>query len=296
MDEGHMKPANEAAGGQPAAQQLTILPARLSDEDAAALASAVALLEHESLAARITHALGQGVASAGSLVPLGARRIAERAASIALERAVAVAISSLGRGDEPPRTRFHKSLAAASGAAGGAFGLAALPLELPVSTILIMRSIADVARSQGEDLAAPETALACVEVFALGGRTSLDDQMDSAYFSMRVMLASSVTEAVRHISRHGVAAPGAPALVRLVSQVAGRFGVAVSQKLAAQSVPIVGAIGGAAINYAFADHFTTLARGHFTVRRLERAYGADFVREEYERLAARRKRGSAFAA
>jgi hypothetical protein len=31
-----------------------------------------------------------------------------------------------------------------------------------------------------------------------------------------------------------------------------------------------------------------VARGHFTVRRLERAYGKDAVRTEYERLAEHR--------
>jgi hypothetical protein len=33
----------------------------------------------------------------------------------------------------------------------------------------MLRSIADIARSEGEDLADPETALVCAELFALGG-------------------------------------------------------------------------------------------------------------------------------
>lgn len=73
-------------------------------------------------------------------------------------------------------------------------------------------------------------------------------------------------------------------ILRLVSQVATRFGVVVSQKIAAQAVPLVGAAGGGAVNYAFIDHFQTIAQGHFTVRRLERIYGADVVRAEYDRL------------
>ena len=48
-------------------------------------------------------------------------------------------------------TRLHKALATASGAAGGAFGLIALPVELPLSTIIMMRSIAEIARSEGEE-------------------------------------------------------------------------------------------------------------------------------------------------
>ena len=47
-------------------------------------------------------------------------------------------------------------------------------------------------------------------------------------------------------------------------------------------MPIVGAVGGGAINLVFIDHFQEVAHGHFTIRRLERNYGRDFVREEYE--------------
>jgi hypothetical protein len=54
--------------------------------------------------------------------------------------------------------------------------------------------------------------------------------------------------------------------------------------VAAQAVPVIGAAGGAVINLLFIDHFQDMARGHFIVRRLERAYPPEMVREEYERL------------
>jgi hypothetical protein len=38
------------------------------------------------------------------------------------------------------------------------------------------------------------------------------------------------------------------------------------------------------VNYAFMDHFQTLAQGHFTVRRLERKYGADEVKKHYNSI------------
>ena len=99
------------------------------------------------------------------------------------------------------------------------------------------------------------------------------------------MLAKSVTEAARFIAERGITEQGAPILIRFLSQVASRFGVVVTQKVAAQSIPIVGALGGAVVNYAFIEHFQEMAKGHFTVRRLERAYGAETVRAEYERIA-----------
>jgi hypothetical protein len=72
--------------------------------------------------------------------------------------------------DKPKATSsyLHKTLAATSGAIGGSFGLAALPIELPISTVIMLRSIGDIARAEGEDLRDPETTLSCLQVFALG--------------------------------------------------------------------------------------------------------------------------------
>ena len=75
------------------------------------------------------------------------------------------------------------------------------------------------------------------------------------------------------------------AMTRLISNIASRFGVAVSEKVAAQAVPIVGAIGGGLINALFVDHFQNTADAHFTVRSLERKYGADVVKQQYEQIA-----------
>jgi len=63
------------------------------------------------------------------------------------------------------------------------------------------------------------------------------------------------------------------------AEVASRFGVVVTQKLAAQAVPVIGAIGGAAVELRI-----EVARAHFTLRRLERNYGKDTVRAAYERF------------
>lgn len=82
----------------------------------------------------------------------------------------------------------------------------------------------------------------------------------------------------------GVVDESGSAIVRLLAQIGACFGVVVSQKVAAQAVPVIGAIGGAAVNVAFVDHFQTLARGHFTVRRLERIYGPGTVRRAYEEI------------
>jgi hypothetical protein len=51
------------------------------------------------------------------------------------------------------------------------------------------------------------------------------------------------------------------------------------------AIPIVGAAGGATINYLFIDHFQAMSRGHFAIRRLERRYGEEAVKAAYEGIA-----------
>jgi hypothetical protein len=195
-----------------------------------------------------------------------------------------VALRTMENRPEAASRLLHKAMATASGAIGGSLGLMTAPLEIPISTIIMLRSIADIARSEGENLADPDAALSCVQVFALGARSAAADSAESGYFVVRGMLAKSITEAARFITERGIIEEGAPILVRFIAQVASRFGVVVTQKLAAQALPVVGALGGAAVNYAFLDHFQDVARGHFAIRRLERAYGKEAVRTQYEKV------------
>ncbi len=244
------------------------------------------VLENPGLAAKITAAVGSPVEKGMQLLPQRWQDTVHKATHSALEKAVDVAVRSLGtRRAESPRNRFHRIAAAASGAAGGAFGLPALALELPISTTLMLRSIADIAAAEGEDPRDLDTRLACLTVFALGStRDKRDDAAESGYFAARSALATAVSEASKHLAQKGLAKGGAPALVRLLNLIAARFGIVVSEKAAAQAIPIIGAAGGALINTLFIGHYQEMARGHFVVRRLERAYGAEAVREAYEAL------------
>jgi EcsC protein family len=201
----------------------------------------------------------------------------------ALERTLGVALFSLRNRRFTGGRKLHSGLACTSGAIGGAFGIAALAVELPVSTTIMLRAIAAIARAEGEDLADPRTGLACLEVFALGGPPD-EKGVEADYFAVRAMLARGLVEVADFALDKGAIREGAPFLVRFLTQIASRFGVVVSQKIAAQAVAVVGAVGGAAVNLAFVEHFQDIARGHFTVRRLERVYGADIVRAEYDRL------------
>jgi hypothetical protein len=46
------------------------------------------------------------------------------------------------------------------------------------------------------------------------------------------------------------------------------------------ALPVGGALGGAAVNYAFIEHFRDAAHSHFTLRRLGRLYGKEANRSE----------------
>ena len=258
----------------------------ISRKDLAELRAAKERLEHPGLAITIASAVGTPVELVLKKLPGPVARRIDSATQAALRAALKAALATLKRDAKKgaPSDLAHKLATAASGAAGGFFGLSALAIELPVSTTIMLRSIADIARSEGEDLADPEAALACLEVFALGGRSTSDNEADSAYFLIRAELAREVARATEYLLKKGFAQKGAPALVKLVSRIAARFAVPVSQKAAAQAVPILGAAGGALLNTLFMAHFQNMARGHFVVRRLERKHGIDEVRVAYLEL------------
>lgn len=257
----------------------------LSPEDLDALRYAKDLLEHPSLSAKITNIIGAPIEKGFELLPTKWSETVTQVTRNTLEKVLDLSLMTLGdRGPKPPSNLLHRVMVAATGAGGGAFGLAALPIELPFSTTIMLRSIVDIARSEGEQIRSIDARLACIEVFALGSRSKADNATETGYFAVRAVLARSVTEAAQYIAERGLVREGAPAIARLIGEIATRFSVNVSQKVAAQAVPIVGAAGGAMVNLVFIDHFQDVARGHFTIRRLERKYGTEAVKEAYARV------------
>ncbi len=257
----------------------------MTPEDLADLRRAKRLLQKPGLAARMTGLLSIPITKGLALVPPRWSRLVGRANHAAIQKALSAAVVTL-RSDRPRRAanRLHLFLVTASGTGAGAFGLPALALELPLSTTIMLRSIAAIARSEGQNPNDPRTRLECVQVFALGGPPPPVTSPDSGYFALRAALARSVSEAAQHLARRGVSAKSTPALLRFITQVAARFGVVVSDKIVAQAVPLVGAAGGGLVNLLFMLQFQRAARGHFIVRRLEQRYGEKQVRQQYSRV------------
>ncbi|RZL01786.1 MAG: EcsC family protein [Rubrivivax sp.] len=258
----------------------------LSSTDIDELRQAKILLENPGLVARLSDVLGTPLEKGFGMLPRKWGQLINEAASKSIAKAMDVALKTMERGQAVGQSAnaWHKLAVGASGAVGGAFGLSALLIELPVSTTIMLRSIADVARSEGEDLNSPEVQLECVQVLALGGRSDKDNAAETGYFAARAAMAQAVAEAARQVAQKGLVQRKGAALVQLIAQVASRFSVNVSEKVMAQAVPVVGALGGAVINTLFMEHFQRMARGHFIVRRLERLHGAEEVKVVYAGL------------
>ncbi len=243
------------------------------------------LLASRSLAVRLTEVLGKPIEMGLEALPAAASAMIHKATRVALEQALHLALRTLGSEGRPESSdRMHRWATGVTGAAGGLFGLGSVVIELPITTGIMLRSIGDIARSEGHDLAHPETRLACLEVFALGGSGSRGDASETGYYAVRAALAQAVSDALRHVARRGMTAEGAPVLIRLIEKIAARFGVIVQEKVALEALPVIGAVSGAAINTVFTEHFQNLARGHFIIRRLELQHGAEAVRTSFERL------------
>ncbi|MFC0408424.1 EcsC family protein [Roseomonas elaeocarpi] len=244
------------------------------------LAEAVHVLENPSLAARLAAMAGTPVEALKRRLPEFLQSGMDGAVRRAIETAWNAAVRSkpglAPHGMAPDW--FHRGLAAASGAAGGAFGLAGTLTELPVSTTILLRQIASEAKRQGEDPTDPAVRAECLKVFALGGDAPAEEAAETGYFAARLALARLLPNAAANL--------GSAVLPGFLGAIAARFTGAIGLKLSAQAVPVLGAAAGVAVNLAFLEHFRGVARAHFTVRRLEATYGVEAVRTAYDELKA----------
>jgi hypothetical protein len=244
--------------------------------------------------------IGQGVEAAQARLPARAREVVARSSRAAIEKAFEVALRTLP--DAPSEVSFamaqtraresrgwHMGAASLVGGLGGAVGLLALPAELPLATIIMLRAIADTARHFGHDVSSPEGALECLYVFSVGTESTQDDALESSYYSSRFAFAQGLHQVSRFLATSStrelaatVEARSTPWLVRLLADIAAQFELRVSSKVLAQAAPIAGFVGGAGINALFTNFFQQCARYHFGLRKLERERGYDETRARFE--------------
>lgn len=145
--------------------------------------------------------------------------------------------------------RMNRAISTVMGAAGGAAGLPGALVELPATTAFLLRVIQDGAAARGFDPNAENVMFDCLRVFASAGPLAQDDGAETAFLSLRLGLSGQ-------------------ALNQVINTVAPRLASAMGHKLAAQSVPILGAAAGATANYVYAGYYHEIALVHFGLRRL----------------------------
>ncbi|OWQ88813.1 hypothetical protein CDN99_15150 [Roseateles aquatilis] len=275
-------------------------------EDAAALKQAVDCLLVESITVKISAAIGSFITRSGKHMPKWAKVKLIGLAHGALKAGLSGAAYTLRDGPgTPASTKSHKVMTAASGAVGGAFGIAGALFEVPVTTTLTLRAIADVARSEGFDINDEQVRVECATILAMGADTPNDDDAFQGYFAARGTFASIATKAAEELAKvaaersmsaasrgfNGITTDQAGTWVaQLIIKILDKFGIALSSKVAATAVPLLSAATAATLNVLFTDYYQSIARGHFIVRRLEAKYGEAAVRAAMDACAEKRAR------
>ena len=253
-----------------------------SFEDRAILVRAYQQLEKPGMVRRVNNIVATPLEITAKLLPLRWSQNLHRLVRSGIERILSKAISTLSRGTNlADNDSLHSTLVSFSGAASGSLGLAGLAADLPLTTAVILRSVASIARKEGENLATLDARTACISVLAMGGRVRGENQAKTDYYAVRLTLADALYEGAAGFTLRAV---HANATAKLLPLVGSRFSAVVSQKIPSQSVPLIGAFGGATVNVMIMRHFQRMAHGHFAIRRLERKYGPEVVMQEYEAL------------
>jgi len=156
---------------------------------------AINYLENPNFATKLANYTGRPVTAAIKYMPKWINRRLRNTLRVVILKCLEVSIESLE--DENEAFTSHewtsKIITGFTGGIGGFFGMSAVLIELPLTTTLMLRSIAEIARTEGENLKNIEALLACLEVFALGGRDS-DDKVNEDYYAVRMVLSKLTNE------------------------------------------------------------------------------------------------------
>jgi hypothetical protein len=202
---------------------------------------------------QLVNRLGGSVERQMALIPVPLREQLERTVTRALEASYGLAGRAPDMGD-----RGGMAAVIASGAAGGAGGIATSIAELPVTVTLILNAIRGAAAEVGLDPEEPWVQAECLRVFGAGSPLSSDDGVNTSFLTARLTLTGSAVQ-------------------NLIASVAPKLAAVLGQRLAAQAVPVLGAVTGAALNAAFLSYYREVARIRFALLRLAEVHGAEPV-------------------
>jgi len=238
-------------------QTLPALPATLPPDPAPEIAALARRWRKANgpMMALVTR-MGGALETQLAVLPRGLRDRIETATAQALDLAYGLA----AQGDRLPATRGRGTLAMAlaTGAAGGAGGIATAVAEIPFTISVLLHAIRREAVAAGFDPDDPWIRAEALRAFGAGSPVAADDGIDTSFFAARLTLTG-------------------PAIQGLIARVAPKLAAALSQKLAAQAVPVLGALSGAALNAAFLNYYREAAAIRFALLRLAETHGAEPV-------------------
>lgn len=240
-------------------QTLPLAPTQDLDTEIDALARRYARANGPVM--RLVNGLGTRLESQLAVVPEKYRSQIERATAQALETAYGMAGRAPDLGARGPVVAVM-----ASGAAGGAGGLATAVAELPVTVTLMLNAIRAEARAAGLDPDDPAIRAECLRIFGAGSPLASDDGVNTSFITARLTVTGQAVQ-------------------NLITAIAPRLAAVLGQKVAAQAVPVLGAVSGAALNAAFLSYYREIARIRFALMRLAGVHGAERVLEAFRRAA-----------
>jgi EcsC protein family len=206
---------------------------------------------------RLVNRMGGSLESQLSALPASFRDQIERVIAQALETSYGLAGRAPDLGERGPMVA-----AMAAGAAGGAGGLATAVAELPVTVTLFLNAIRAAAVEAGLDPEDEGVKAECLQVFGAGSPLGEDDGVNTSFLAARLTLTGSAVQ-------------------NLILSIAPKLAAVLGQKLAAQAIPVIGAVSGAALNAAFLSYYREVARVRFALLRLAEVHGTEAVQEEF---------------
>lgn len=206
---------------------------------------------------RLATRLGGALESQLAGLPESLRSQIERVTAQALRASYGLASRTPDLGERGPMVA-----ALATGAAGGAGGLPTAIAELPVTVTLFLNAIRSVAREAGLDPDADWVRAECLQVFGAGSPLAQDDGVNTSFVAARLGLTGGAVQ-------------------NLISTIAPKLAAVLGQKIAAQAVPVLGALSGAALNAAFLTYYREIARVRFALLQLSERHGSDSVQEAF---------------
>ena len=152
-------------------------------------------------------------------------------------------------------------------------------MDITTSLTLLSRHTCEVANAYGYSSKAPGNLPHMIAAMAPQAETG-----DEGYVALKTAVVTSISESGRFMSRTGgmlfdrhVLEREAPQMIRLITYVADRLGVVISEKELGIIVPVAGAVLNSSLNIAFQKLGHQTAKDYFRRLILEDRYGEEIV-------------------